>query len=92
MLNGLYEAKLGGFLYKKRIAFKGKGKRGGIRTVIAFKRNDKAFFVYGYAKNHKSNINAKERKIYNELALLLFSYNNQEINHAVINKQLIEVI
>ena len=54
---GLYDANLGGCLFKKRIGLKGKGKSGGIRTIIAFKKEDKAFFIYGFAKNEKANIN-----------------------------------
>jgi hypothetical protein len=68
---GLYEASLGGHLFKKRIRIKGKGKSSGIRTIIAFKKEDKAFFVYGYAKNKKANINETEKRIYKELAILL---------------------
>lgn len=35
MAVGLYEADLGGGLFKKRIARPGKGKRGGFRTLVA---------------------------------------------------------
>tara|TARA_R100001039_G_C1827098_1_gene92582 strand:+ start:420 stop:821 length:402 start_codon:yes stop_codon:yes gene_type:complete len=37
MNNGLFEANLGGNLYKKRVATGGGGKRGGFRTLLAFK-------------------------------------------------------
>ncbi|MGD9153512.1 MAG: type II toxin-antitoxin system RelE/ParE family toxin [Gammaproteobacteria bacterium] len=89
---GQYEANLGGFLYKKRIALDGKGKRGGARTIVAFKRGDKAFFVYGFAKNAKANIAAHEKDIYKNLAKVLLSYDNKQIGYAIENKELIEVI
>jgi len=38
---GLYEARLDGLLYKKRVGIKGKEKQGGARTIIAFKKDDK---------------------------------------------------
>jgi hypothetical protein len=34
---GLYDANLGGGIYKKRIAIGARGKRDGVRTIIAFK-------------------------------------------------------
>jgi hypothetical protein len=43
---GLYDANLGGHLYKKRIGLKGKGRRGGVRTIVAFKKEGKAFYVW----------------------------------------------
>lgn len=92
MLEGLYEANLGGYLFKKRIGIKGRGKSSGVRTIIAFRKNNSAFFVYGYAKNEKANITEMERKIYKELAMLLFSYNIEELNFAVENKELIRVL
>ena len=38
---GQYEASLGGYLYKKRIAIPGKGKSGGLRTILAFRKKEK---------------------------------------------------
>ena len=46
MEQGLFEANLGGHLYKKRIARKGQGKSGGYRTLLALKNNDRAIFIY----------------------------------------------
>lgn len=92
MSAGLYDTNLGGHLFKKRIGLKGKGKSGGLRTIIAFKKDEKAFFVYGFAKNQKANIDEAEKKIYKELASLLLSYSDNDIYIAVQNKKLIEVL
>lgn len=48
---GLWDANLGGSLFKKRVARKGQGKSGGFRTVVAVKAQDRAIFLYGFAKN-----------------------------------------
>jgi hypothetical protein len=56
MSGGLYDAELGGGLFKKRIARPGQGKRGGYRTLIASNKGDKWFFVFGFPKNERSNI------------------------------------
>lgn len=45
MDDGLIDADLGGHVFKKRIAIAGRGKSGGIRTLLAYKMGNKAFFV-----------------------------------------------
>jgi len=42
---GLIDANLGGGLYKKRIAREGRGKSGGYRTLIAFKKEERIIFI-----------------------------------------------
>ncbi len=56
---GRYEANLGGNVFKKRIRFEGKGKSGGGRTIICYKKNERVVFVHGFAKNEKSNVSKK---------------------------------
>src|ERR1700750_1054848 len=60
MRQGLYEADLGGGLLKKRVARSGEGKRGGFRTVVATNRRDRWFFLYGFAKNERADIDESE--------------------------------
>jgi hypothetical protein len=50
VIDGTYEANLGGNVYKKRIRFKGQGKSGSGRTIICYKKDDKAIFVHGFTK------------------------------------------
>lgn len=91
MNEGLYDAKLGGHIYKKRIRLGKKGKRDGARTIVAFKLNDKAIFIYGFSKGKKSNISQKEQESLKDLAKLYFSYNESQINKAIKAGLLIEV-
>ena len=91
MQNGLYEANLGGYVYKKRLPLGHKGKSGGVRTIIAFKSSDKAIFVYGYSKGEKSNITKKEEDSLKKLAKIYFSYSDNEINEAISAGILLEV-
>ena len=88
---GLVDANLGGCVYKKRIALNGEGKRSGARTIIAYKMGEKAFFVFGYAKNQKANINEKEKKIVKALADELLSYSTKQLNELIKNGSLNEV-
>ena len=91
MEQGLVDAQLGGHVFKKRVPIRGQGKRGGLRTLIAFKINDNAFFMFGFAKNEQDNISKKELKALKALAEQLLSYNTQSINQALKVKELIEV-
>jgi hypothetical protein len=50
MERGLIDARLGGEVVKKRLALRGRGKRGGVRTLVAFRQGEKAFFIFGFAK------------------------------------------
>jgi hypothetical protein len=61
MRHGLYEADLGGGLLKKRIARPGLGKSGGFRTIVATNSGDRWFFLYGFAKNERANIDDEEK-------------------------------
>ncbi len=91
MVVGLYEANLGGHIYKKRIPLGHRGKSGGARTIVAFKMQDKAIFIYGFSKGEKSNITKKEEEGLKELAKAYFNYNEHQINKAIKEGVLIEV-
>jgi hypothetical protein len=45
MADGLYDADLGGCLFKKRIARPGQGKSGGFRTLVAANKGNRWVFV-----------------------------------------------
>ncbi|WP_293122959.1 type II toxin-antitoxin system RelE/ParE family toxin [Moorena sp. SIO4G3] len=57
---GLIDADLGGGVIKQRIARESQGKSGGYRSIILFRRGDKAFFIYGFAKSERDNISNDE--------------------------------
>jgi hypothetical protein len=57
---GQAEADLGGGVYKLRTARSGAGKSGGYRVLVFFRSGERTFFVYGYAKSVRDNIDEKE--------------------------------
>ncbi len=59
---GQIDADLGGGVIKQRIARPGQGRSKGCRTIILFRRGAKAFFVYGFAKSRRANINDDEEQ------------------------------
>ncbi|MDX2266907.1 MAG: type II toxin-antitoxin system RelE/ParE family toxin [Bryobacter sp.] len=65
---GQIDADLGGEVIKQRIARPGKGRSKGYRTIILFRRGERAFFLYGFSKSQRANINAEEEKQFKEAA------------------------
>ncbi len=88
---GLIDAKLGGHVVKKRVALPGRGKRGSTRTLVAFRQGDKAFFIYGFAKNERANINDKELRALKLLATELLNYAVSDLAKATKAGELIEI-
>jgi hypothetical protein len=91
MTAGLYEADLGGGLLKKRIARFGQGKRGGFRTLVATNKGNLWVFVYGFAKNERSNIDKDEEEGLKKLATHLLSLTPEALEKAKRANELMEV-
>ena len=91
MKNGLIDADLGGGLVKKRIALVGRGKRRSLRTLLATNKNDLWFFVFGFEKNERTNVNTTELKALHMLAADLLKLSSQELNIALENNTLQEM-
>lgn len=91
MENGLHDGDLGGNVFKKRAAIQGQGKRGGLRTIVAFKMDDKAFFIFGFAKNQRANIDKKELKVFKLMAKELLNYSDSQLDKAIEHGELIKV-
>ncbi len=89
---GVVEANLGGHVYKKRIAIQGRGKSGGVRTIIAFKVGSHVYFMYGFAKNKQANISKDELKTFKTMASEFMSYDENVIENAIKEGVLYEVI
>lgn len=92
MDNGLIDADLGGHVYKKRIAIAGRGKSGGVRTLLVYKAGATVYFIYGFAKNARANIKDSELKVLKTYAGILLNYSDKELKQAVNAGALIEII
>ena len=88
---GLIDADLGGGLVKQRLPRPGQGKSGGYRTVIAIKRGDRAVFLYGFAKNERSNIDTDELEEFQKLARGFLGLTVQQIAALIADNELMEV-
>lgn len=85
---GLMDANLGGGLVKKRVGRKGEGKRGGYRTILATQMDEMWFFVYGFAKNERDNIDKQELAALKELASELLRMSDSQLHLALTSKSL----
>jgi hypothetical protein len=79
MERGLLGADLGGDVYKKRIARAGAGKSGGYRVIVCFRRGERTFFMYGFAKSDRDNIEDDELRQYKRLAKYMFEMTETQI-------------
>ena len=75
----LVDARLGGNVFKKRIGISGRGKRGGLRTLLIYRANERLFFVGGFAKNERVNISQGELVALKKLAKELLGYSDSEL-------------
>lgn len=91
MQKGLIYAELGDGLCKQRIARPGQGKRGGHRTLVAFKKDDRSVFVFGFSKSDRENIDVDEEKMYRYLAQFYLNLSNEQLNKMIDEKEIIEV-
>ncbi len=91
MTESLFDADLGGGLFKKRIARPGRGKSGGYRTLVATNKGDQWFFVFGFPKNARGNINNVEEKALKMYANQLLSYTQTAIDQLTNDGKLIRV-
>jgi hypothetical protein len=88
---GQVDTDLGGGVIKQRIARPGKGKSGGYRTIILFRRGERAVFAYGFAKSHRANIDADEEKQFKEAARHVLRLTEKQIEELLKNGDFVEV-
>jgi hypothetical protein len=91
MKEGLVDARLGGGVFKKRVAKRGQGKSGGYRVVLASNLGDRWVFMFGFAKNERDNIDEKELKLIKSLAAVFLSMDEQMVKRAIAAGELVEI-
>jgi hypothetical protein len=89
--NGVINADLGGGVIKQRIARAGGGKSGGSRSIILFRKNDRAVYVHGFEKKDKTNIGQSDLMAFRALANDVLHCPDSTIAHRVTSGSLIPV-
>ena len=90
---GQYDADLGGYLFKKRIARSDGGKSGGYRTILGFRKSDakRIFFLYGFPKNVRANITTRERNALSANASALIDATDRQIDDLKVRGTIVEM-
>ena len=76
---GNIDADLGGGVIKQRIARPNEGKSGGYRSIIYYRHEEKAFFVYGWSKSERANIDDEEEAAFKKLAKITLALKDEQI-------------
>ena len=88
---GLVDADLGGGVIKQRIARSGESKSKGYRSIVLYRKGDKAFFVYGLPKSDLGNIREDEQEQFKKAAKLILALSDEQIRKLIENGQFEEV-
>lgn len=88
---GLIDADLGGGLIKQRVARPGQGKSSGFRTVIAYRRGERAVFLFGFAKSERANIDDDELEEWRDIGRAYLGLDVKGITAAIAANELAEV-
>ncbi|MET1027602.1 MAG: type II toxin-antitoxin system RelE/ParE family toxin [Dongiaceae bacterium] len=88
---GVVEARLGGYLLKKRLARAHSGKSGGFRTIVAHRQGDRLFFIFGFSKSERDNIEDDERKALLKLGDQYMAQSDKKLAELIKDKKIIEV-
>ena len=88
---GLVDADLGGGVIKQRIARPGESKSKGYRSIVLYRKGDKAFFVYGFPKSDLGNIRDDEQEQFKKAAKSIFALSDEQIRQLIENGQFEEV-
>ena len=76
---GLIVADLGGGLIKQRIPRPGQGKSGGYRSMVLFRRGERALFVFGFAKRNMDNVEDDEIEYFKKMAREVLALNDEQL-------------
>jgi len=82
---GIIDADYGGGVIKQRIARLNEGKSGWYRSIVFFRKGERVFFVYGFAKNAQDNIDESDEPDFKALAKTLLGISDMELEKLVSN-------
>jgi hypothetical protein len=88
---GQIDANLGGGVLKQRVARQGQGKSGGFRTIILYRTEERAFFVYGFAKSDRENIDKDEEAQFKKAASHVLDLTEKQLSKLIRMGQFSEV-
>ncbi|MFZ4806841.1 MAG: type II toxin-antitoxin system RelE/ParE family toxin [Hyphomicrobiaceae bacterium] len=88
---GLVDADLGRGLIKQRVARKGQGRRGGFRTIVAYRAAERSVFMFGFANSRQANLSAADERDLADFGALLLGLGDAAIETMLMGDELKEV-
>jgi hypothetical protein len=88
---GQIDADLGGGVVKQRIARPGQGRSGGFRSIILFRTGERAFFVFGFAKSDRDNIDREELDAFRKMAHHVLALTEDQLARLIASGQFMEI-
>ncbi len=88
---GLSAVDLGSNLFKVRVRREHRGKSSGFRTIIVFREDDRAVFLFGFGKNEKENIDKNELRYFKKLGRDILSLSSEQLEKAISQKVLADI-
>jgi hypothetical protein len=88
---GLIDANLGHGLIKQRVARPGEGRRGGFRTVVAYRVGERAVFIFGFAKSDQANLSKADERDLKDFGALLLALDARGIETMIAGDELTEL-
>ncbi|WP_341327580.1 type II toxin-antitoxin system RelE/ParE family toxin [Methylotuvimicrobium sp. KM2] len=89
---GQIDADLGGGVIKQQIARPGGGKSKGYRSIVLYRKEDKAFFVFGFPKGELGNIREDEEIQFKKMAKQVLALTDEHLQRLIENGQFEEVV
>jgi hypothetical protein len=89
--SGLIDAHLGRGVIKQRVARWGQGRSGGFRTIIIYRSEQRAIFVFGFAKSSMADLEPDEFDGYRKLASVYLAKSEKEMDAYVAEGALSEI-
>ena len=83
MENNLSSVNLGGGLFKVRVASEHSGKSSAYRSIIVFRKDDRAVMVYGFMKKEQENLSKEELKSFKILSKDILALELEELEKAI---------
>jgi hypothetical protein len=83
---GLIDGEIGKFLIKQRM-----GRSGDYRTIIVYKRGDRAVFLHIFPKSRKANLSSHEETVFRDAAKVLANVGDEHITVLIDTGEWIEI-
>ena len=91
MQNNLSSANLGGGLYKVRVSLEHSGKSSAYRTIVVYRKNDRAVMVYGFMKKEQDSLSTNELKSFKTLLKDILALSDEALENAIEKKVFVEI-